>query len=101
MWKSTKTVALEQHMDTITVAVALPGRQPAELYGTIPSTPEAARKLVTRLDDGNVALRFCYEAGPCGYGLYRQLTMMDYDCSVVAPSLSPRRPGVAHQDRSA
>ena len=93
MWKSTKTVALEQHMDAITVAVAAPGRQPPEFCGDIPSTPEAVRKLVGRLDDGKMDLRFCYEAGPCGYGLYRQLTMMGYDCSVVAPSLSPRRPG--------
>ena len=93
MWKSTKTVALEQHMDAITVAVAAPGRQPPEFCGDVPSTPEAVRKLVGRLDDGKMDLRFCYEAGPCGYGLYRQLTMMDYDCSVVAPSLSPRRPG--------
>ena len=93
MWKSTKTVALEQHMDAITVAVAAPGRQPPEFCGDVPSTPEAVRKLVGRLDDGKMDLRFCYEAGPCGYGLYRQLTMMGYDCSVVAPSLSPRRPG--------
>ena len=92
MWKSTKTVALEQHVDAITVAVAAPGRQPPEFCGDIPSTPEAVRKLVGRLDDGKMDLRFCYEAGPCGYGLYRQLTMMGYDCSVVAPSLSPRVP---------
>ena len=93
MWKFTKTVALEQHMDNITVAVAVPGRQPPEFCDDVPSTPEAVRKLMGRLDDGKMDLRFCYEAGPCGYGLYRQLTMMDYDCSVVAPSLSPRRPG--------
>ena len=81
MWKSTKTVALEQHMDAITVAVAAPGRQPPEFCGDVPSTPEAVRKLVGRLDDEKMDLRFCYEAGPCGYGLYRQLTMMGYDCS--------------------
>jgi len=93
MRKSTKVVALEQHMDSITVAVAGPGRRAPELYGDMPSTPEAVSKLARRLDDGNTRLRFCYEAGPCGYGLYRQLTQMGYECSVVAPSLSPRRPG--------
>jgi transposase len=93
MWKSTKTVALDQHMDSITVALAAPGRRPPELYGDIPSTPEAVTKLARRLDDGSTQLRFCYEAGPCGYGLYRQLTAMGYECAVVAPSLSPRRPG--------
>ena len=71
MWKSTKTVALEQHKDAITVAVAATGRQPPEFCGDVPSTPEAVRKLVGRLDDGKMDLRFCYEAGPCGYGLYR------------------------------
>ena len=45
MRKSTKVVALEQHMDSITVAVAGPGRQAPELYGDIPSTPEAVSKL--------------------------------------------------------
>ncbi len=67
------------------------GSPTSEFCGDVPSTPEAVRKLVGRLDDGKMDLRFCYEAGPCGYGLHRQLTMMGYDCSVVAPSLSPRR----------
>ena len=93
MRKSTKVVALEQHMDSITVGLAAAGRRPPELYGDIPSTPEAMTKLVRRLDDGKTHLRFCYEAGPCGYGLYRQLTTMGHECAVVAPSLTPRRPG--------
>jgi len=92
MWKFTKTVALEQHMDNITVAVAAPGRQPPEFCDDVPSTSEAVRKLMGRLDDGKMDLRFRYEAGPCGYELSRQLTMLGYDCSVVAPSLSPRVP---------
>jgi hypothetical protein len=59
----------------------------------VPSMPEAVRKLVGRLDDGKMDLRFCYEAKPCGYGLYRQLTMMGYDCSVAAASRQ-RRPRI-------
>ena len=39
------------------------------------------------------SLRFCYEAGPFGYGVYRQLRALGHDCTVVAPSLIPRRPG--------
>jgi transposase len=39
------------------------------------------------------ALGICYEAGPCGYGLHRQVTALGHDCTVVAPSLVPRRPG--------
>ncbi len=36
---------------------------------------------------------FCYEAGPCGYVLYRQITNMGHTCVVAAPSLIPRKPG--------
>ena len=38
-------------------------------------------------------LLFCYEAGPTGYGLHRQITALGHDCSVIAPSLIPKRPG--------
>jgi transposase len=36
---------------------------------------------------------FCYEAGPCGYEVYRQLTSSGYDCVVIAPSLIPKKAG--------
>jgi len=36
---------------------------------------------------------FVYEAGPCGYGIHRQLTAKGYHCMVCAPSLIPRKPG--------
>ena len=49
MRKSTKIVALDQHMDSITVAVAEPGRRPPELSGDIANTPEAVAKLTRRL----------------------------------------------------
>ena len=39
------------------------------------------------------ALRFCYEAGPCGYGIYRQINKLGASCIVVAPSLIPTKPG--------
>ncbi len=42
---------------------------------------------------GGAELRFCYEAGPCGYGIQRQLTAVRHGSSVVAPSLIPRKPG--------
>ena len=52
MWKATKTIAFEQHMDSMTVGLAAAGRGSPELYGDIPSTPEAVTKLVHRLDEG-------------------------------------------------
>jgi len=93
MLESTKFVALDQHLDSITVATAVPGRGKPAQYGQIASTPDAVAKLARRLDDGQTTLRFCYEAGPCGYGVYRELTATGYECTVVAPSLIPRRSG--------
>ena len=50
-------------------------------------------KLVKKLGPGREVLSFCYEAGPCGYGIHRQLTHLGHDCAVVAPSLIPRKAG--------
>lgn len=92
MRKSTRFVAMDIHKDTITVAIAEDGKAPA-LYGTIDSTGSAVAKLAGKLSGSESALRFCYEAGPCGYGVYRQLRTLGHACAVVAPSLIPRRPG--------
>jgi transposase len=59
--------------------------------GEFENTAPATRKLVSRLAEKYDHLHFCYEAGPTGYGLYRQI--QDQDCAVVAPSLIPKRPG--------
>lgn len=88
-------VGLDVHKDTIAVAVACPGREAAEWRGEIANRPKAITKLVRRLSEefGGELLLFCYEAGPCGYGLYRQLVESGHGCEVVAPSLIPRKPG--------
>ncbi len=49
--------------------------------------------MVKRLEEKGGELSFCYEAGPCGYGLYRQITAMGHSCMVAASSLVPQRPG--------
>jgi transposase len=36
---------------------------------------------------------FCHEAGPCGYRLYRRITILGHECMLVAPLLVPTRPG--------
>ena len=46
-----------------------------------------------KLGGAGVRLRFCYEAGPCGYGIQRQLSTTGHQCVVVAPSLIPKRAG--------
>ena len=93
MGKSTKYVALDIHKESITVAVACKGQKTPRHYGAIPATEEALAKLCGNLGGSETSLRFCYEAGPCGYGVYRQLVGLGHECVVVAPSLIPRRPG--------
>ena len=61
-------------------------------YGTIKNTPPAVAQRVKQLGPAE-PLGCCSEAGPCGYGLQRQLTGLGAACSVVAPSLLPQRPG--------
>jgi len=57
-------------------------------YGRITNTPAVLRRLAHKLGQAGVALRFCYEAGPCGYGIQRQLSALAREC-IVAPSLIP------------
>ena len=95
MKQSTTTyVAMDTHKKTISVAIAEGGRRgEARFIGEIPSRPEAVTKMVDRLAKKHGKLAFCYEAGPCGYGLYRQIKVLGHECVVVAPSLIPTRPG--------
>ena len=69
------------------------GRSDVRKYGKIANTPTALKALAAKLSRVGCELRFCYEAGPCGYGIQRQLTLAGHGCVVVAPSLIPRRPG--------
>ena len=93
MTKFSKYVGLDTHKDTIAVAIADAGNSKPRYYGEIANTPEAIVKLVKKLSPHGEVLSFCYEAGPCGYGIYRQLTHIGHDCMVVAPSLIPTKPG--------
>jgi transposase len=78
------------------IAVALAegsDRGEARFWGEIAASEDAVGKLVRRLSAQHGELRFCYEAGPTGYDLHRQIVALGHPCSVVAPSLIPRRPG--------
>ena len=89
-----KYVGLDVHKITIAVAVAEDGRR-AEVceHGEIANTPSALTKLLGKLGGPGVELHICYEAGPCGYGIQRQVAAAGHNCVVVAPSLIPSRPG--------
>jgi transposase len=62
-------------------------------YRRITNTTAALDRVTRKLGRDGVQLRFCYEAGPCGYGIQRHLTARGHDCVVVAPSLIPKRLG--------
>ena len=80
-------LGLDVHKDTITVGV-LPAGSDGVAVDRIGSDPESVRRLIGRFPDRSL-LRVCYEAGPTGYGLARQLWSMGISCQVIAPSLVP------------
>lgn len=87
-------IGLDVHKKTIAVALAdESGRGEVYTHGQISNTPAALTRLSSKLSRNGSVLRFCYEAGPCGYGIQRQLAAAGHDCVVVAPSLIPRKPG--------
>ena len=88
-----KYVGLDVHKETIAVSVAETDGGEVCYLGEVPNTADSVVKLVKRLRKEGAKLSFCYEAGPCGYGLHRQLLDLGQDCQVVAPSLIPRKPG--------
>jgi transposase len=93
MGKPTRYVGLDVHAQSISIAVAEGGRDgEVRSVGKVANTPEAVRKAIKKL--GPVEkLAVCYEAGPCGYVLYWQLTQLGVKCEVVAPTLVPTKSG--------
>ena len=78
MTKCSKYVGLDTHKDTIAVAIAEAGQSQPRYCGEIANTPEAVAKLVRKLSPQGEVLSFCTKAGPCGYGLHRQLTHLGH-----------------------
>jgi transposase len=86
-------VGLDVHAETVSVCALAAGPDGEELFcGTIPATPEALGKLIAKVGKRGKA-KFCYEAGPCGYGIQRQIARAGHACDVIAPSLIPVRKG--------
>ena len=76
------------------VAVAEGGRTgEVRFLGEIENREGPIERTVKKLAGRHGRLHFCFEAGPTGYGLYRQLRALGHDCMVVAPALIPKRPG--------
>lgn len=92
----TKTVyvGLDVRAETIAVATADDGRNgEIRFYGTIRNTGDSILRLTKRLSRESMTPTFCYEAGPCGYGIHRLLAKLGYECAVVAPTMIPRKTG--------
>jgi transposase len=91
---TTLFVGLDVHKDSISVAhVSAEPTADVVFVGRIGTRTADIDKLIRRLQSREADLVVAYEAGPCGYGLYRDLTAKGISCMVVAPSLIPKRPG--------
>ena len=89
-----KFIGMDVHKKTITIAIADEGRQKQpRIYGTIANDLDALNKFCRKMISISTQLHFVYEAGPCGYGIYRHLTQNGFDCMVVAPSMIPKKSG--------
>jgi transposase len=85
-------VGLDVHKDSIKIAVAEEGREPARFFATVPGETNKLIDRIRKLGPKS-SLRCCYEAGPGGYTVYRSLTAAGIDCKVIAPSLIPKQHG--------
>jgi transposase len=84
MQEMIKNIGLDVHKNSISIGIADDGRDgEVRYYGKIDNDMNQLDKV----------LRFVYEAGPCGYGIYRYLTNNNIDCVVIAPSKIPQQSG--------
>jgi transposase len=87
-------VGLDVHKESIEVVTAEPGAE-GEVghFGKIGGDLASVDRMVKQLRGSGRRLQFVYEAGPCGFHLYRHLTAQGFQCIVVSPSMMPRRSG--------
>src|SRR3954469_130144 len=84
---------MDAHKKDLFIAMMV-GTQTTPVTWTVPNEPSAIRRLVRKLErEAPGPIVACYEAGPCGYALQRQMTTPRLMCQVIAPALIPRKPG--------
>lgn len=92
--QSTIHVGIDVSKDKLAVAIAGGGvRDEVLSLGTFENNPASVDRLLKKLSGRGLPVSVCYEAGPTGYGLYRQVRAFGFECCVVAPSLIPVRAG--------
>lgn len=89
-------VGLDVHKESIVIAYCRGGRRDkvehyGKVSGSVPNLVRVLRALAKREGVSLKQMRVCYEAGPCGYVIYRRLTELGVECEVVAPNLIPKR----------
>jgi transposase len=86
-------VGIDAHKKDLQMAV-LTGDATTPITWTVANEPRAIERLRRKLERESAGpVRCCYEAGPCGYALRRQLHRGRVDCQVIAPALIPRKAG--------
>jgi len=94
MRKIVKYIGLDVHKKSIAIAIAEDGRQrEIRFYGVINNDMDQLHKFLRKQISQGAEPRCVYEAGPCGYNIYRSLSEKGIDCVVVAPSLIPKKSG--------
>jgi transposase len=94
MEKTVKYIGLDVHKNSISIAIADQGRDgEIRFYGKIDHDMDQLQKVFRKFISQGSELRCVYEAGGCGYHLYRYLTHNGIECNVVAPSQIPRKSG--------
>jgi transposase len=91
---TTLYIGMDVHKESIAVAYVARDHNAQVIYlGTIGTRQADIDQLIRQLHSKAKHLAFVYEAGPCGYWLYRYLSQKGYVCWVVAPSLIPKKAG--------
>ena len=89
-----KFIGMDVHKNSITIAICDADRSDRpRIYGAINNDLNVLDKFCRKMVSSASQLHFVYEAGPCGYGIYRHLTRKGFDCMVAAPSMIPKKSG--------
>jgi transposase len=89
----TTYVGIDAHKKDLFIAMLI-GQEKTPVTWQLANERNAVRRLVRKLErEAPGPVNVFYEAGPCGYALQRQVTTSRVSCDVIAPALTPRKPG--------